>query len=71
VHPTTIEQSRVEWSSDDAVRVWKGSPEFKERMAQVLQHVEEFQSVELGLLATVEDGAVAGLPSTVRQSIDA
>src|SRR5262249_34987919 len=27
------------WDSIDYVRAWKGSPEFKERMARVLQHV--------------------------------
>jgi heme-degrading monooxygenase HmoA len=59
-----------EWSSDDAVRGWKGSPEFKERMAQVLQHVGEFQSTELGLMATADDGAVAGSPSTVHYERD-
>src|SRR5262249_3334948 len=41
-----------DWASEDAVRGWKGSPEFRERMAQVLQHVGEFQSAELGLVAT-------------------
>jgi heme-degrading monooxygenase HmoA len=41
-----------DWASEDAVRSWKGSPEFKERMAQVLQHVGEFQPAELGLVAT-------------------
>jgi heme-degrading monooxygenase HmoA len=41
-----------DWASEDAVRGWKDSPEFKERMAQVLQHVGEFQPAELGLVAT-------------------
>jgi heme-degrading monooxygenase HmoA len=59
-----------EWSSDDAVRDWKGLPEFKERMAQVLQHVGEFRSAELGLLATAEDGVAAGPPSTVHYERD-
>jgi heme-degrading monooxygenase HmoA len=49
-----------DWASWDAVRGWKGSPEFKERMAHVLQHVEVFQPAELGLVVTAEDGAVAG-----------
>lgn len=59
-----------EWSSNDAVRDWKGSPEFKERMAHVLQHVGEFQSAELGLLATAEDGVTAGSPSTLHYARD-
>ena len=52
-----------DWASEDAVRGWKGSPEFKERMAQVLQHVDEFQSAELGLVATA--------PATVHYEKDA
>lgn len=60
-----------DWSSEEAVRSWKGSPEFKERMAQVLQHVGEFQSAELGLLVTVEDGATAAAtPPTIRYEKD-
>jgi heme-degrading monooxygenase HmoA len=54
-----------DWASEDAVRRWKSSPEFKERLAQVLQHVGEFQSTELGIVATAEDGAAARAPSTV------
>ena len=46
-----------DWSSVEEVRGWKSSPEFKERMAQVLQHVTEFQPAELGLVATAGDGA--------------
>jgi len=41
-----------DWSSEDAVRSWKGLPEFKERMAHVLQHVADFKPAELGLVAT-------------------
>ena len=41
-----------DWATEDAVRSWKNSPELKERMAQVLQHVGEFKSVELGLVAS-------------------
>lgn len=62
--------SFADWASEDAVRSWKGSPEFKERMAQVLQHVGEFQSAELGLLATAEDGVTAPTAPTVRYEKD-
>jgi heme-degrading monooxygenase HmoA len=55
-----------DWASEDAVRGWKGSPEFKERMAQVLQHVGEFQSAELGLVAAAE----ADAPRAVRYEKD-
>jgi heme-degrading monooxygenase HmoA len=45
------------WESLDRVKAWKGSPEFKERMARVLQHVDEFHPTELELVATAEDGS--------------
>ena len=48
-----------DWESLDEVKAWKGSPEFRERMAQVLQHVEEFHPTELALVATAEQGGVA------------
>ena len=44
------------WDSLEQVRGWKGSPEFRERMAQVLQHVDEFQPAELTLIASAEHG---------------
>jgi heme-degrading monooxygenase HmoA len=43
------------WESIEQVRGWKSSPEFRERMAQVLQHVDEFQPAELALVASAED----------------
>jgi heme-degrading monooxygenase HmoA len=49
--------SMAPWASTDAVRAWKSSPEFKERMAQVLQHVDEFHPAELDVVATAESGA--------------
>ena len=45
------------WQSIDQVRAWKSSPEFRERMAQVLQHVDAFRPAELEPVAAVEDGA--------------
>jgi heme-degrading monooxygenase HmoA len=41
-----------DWESIEQVRAWKGSPEFRERMARVLQHVDDFQPAELTLVAT-------------------
>jgi heme-degrading monooxygenase HmoA len=46
-----------DWESGETVAAWKMSPEFKERMAQVLQHVGEFKPSELELLATATQGA--------------
>ena len=47
-----------DWENIDRVRAWKSSPEFRERMAQVLQHVDTFRPTELELVAAVEDGAL-------------
>ena len=41
-----------DWESIEQVREWKSSPEFRERMARVLQHVDEFQPAELTLIAS-------------------
>jgi heme-degrading monooxygenase HmoA len=46
------------WESLEQVRAWKSSPEFRERMAQVLQHVDDFQPVELTLIAAAERGTI-------------
>src|SRR5262249_36329637 len=46
-----------EWETIEQVRGWKTSPEFKERMARVLQHVDEFRPAELALVASAEHGA--------------
>jgi hypothetical protein len=46
----------------DAVRSCKSSPEFRERMARVREHVAEFQPDELSLVATASHGAVRVSP---------
>lgn len=57
--------SMAPWATTNAVRAWKSSPEFKERMAQVLQHVAEFNPAELDVVATAEHGASAvALPAS-------
>jgi heme-degrading monooxygenase HmoA len=48
--------SFVEWSDLEAVRGWKGSPEFKERMGQVQEHVDEFAPTEVEIVATCTRG---------------
>jgi quinol monooxygenase YgiN len=45
-----------DWASIEEVRGWKSSSEFRERMAQVLQYVDEFQPAELTLIASATDG---------------
>jgi heme-degrading monooxygenase HmoA len=47
-----------DWQDLERVRAWKSSPEFRERMARVLQHVDDFGPTELELVATAEQGAV-------------
>ena len=47
-----------EWASDDAVRAWKSLPEFRLRIALVLEHVAQFEPSELSLVATARAGAV-------------
>lgn len=44
------------WESEEAVRAWKGGPEFGSRMARVLEHVDDFQATELEVLATARSG---------------
>ena len=47
------------WQTIEAVRAWKSAPEFRERLAQVLQHADGFEPSELELLAAAEAGAAA------------
>lgn len=47
------------WDTPDAVRDWKSSPEFRERISQVQQHVDEFKPTELAVVATAESGVGA------------
>lgn len=45
------------WESIEAIRAWKSSPEFKERMGRVQQHVDKFSPTELELVAAFDKGA--------------
>jgi heme-degrading monooxygenase HmoA len=54
------------WESIEAVREWKSSPEFRERIAHVLQHVGDFHPSELQLVATAEQGVFAEDTTTLR-----
>jgi heme-degrading monooxygenase HmoA len=48
------------WEGTDAVRAWKSSPEFRERMAQVLQYVDDFRPTELDVVAVASPGTSPG-----------
>jgi hypothetical protein len=48
------------WDSIDQVRAWKAAPEFRDRMAEVLVHVDDFQPSELTLVASAERGTTDG-----------
>lgn len=43
--------SMAEWESMEAVRGWKGSREFKERMSRVQRHIDKFAPTELEVVA--------------------
>jgi heme-degrading monooxygenase HmoA len=45
------------WESNESVRAWKSNQEFRERLARVLQYVDEFAPRELEVIAAVEAGA--------------
>ena len=47
------------WDSADQVRAWKSRPEFRERLAQVVQYTDEFNGSELDVVARAADGAGA------------
>ena len=52
--------SFASWANIDLVHAWKGSPEFRERMARVQEHVAEFRPSELELASAVETRLPAG-----------
>ena len=54
--------SFARWENLDAVRAWKGSPDFRERLSRVLRHVEEFEPTELAVTAVAEAGTVDLVP---------
>jgi heme-degrading monooxygenase HmoA len=45
------------WEHADAVHSWKTTPEFRERMAQVMQYVDAFHPTELDVVATGTGGS--------------
>jgi heme-degrading monooxygenase HmoA len=45
------------WESEEAVRAWKSRDEFREGLARVLQHVDDFQPAELEVCVTASTGA--------------
>lgn len=47
------------WEDTDSAHRWKADPEFRNRMAQVQQHVASFNAAELELVAAVGETADA------------
>jgi heme-degrading monooxygenase HmoA len=41
------------WDSAESAHAWKSSPEFRERMGRVQQHVAKFSPAELEIVETV------------------
>jgi heme-degrading monooxygenase HmoA len=64
VRDTSRYMSFGDWSSADAIRQWKTSPEFRERLAHVLQHVSDFRPSELALVATADGGTATAAHTT-------
>ncbi len=48
--------SFMDWESIEAVRGWKDSSEFKERMSRVQQHIDKFAPTELEVVAACKAG---------------
>ncbi|MFO7572236.1 MAG: antibiotic biosynthesis monooxygenase family protein [Gaiellaceae bacterium] len=46
--------SFMAWDDIEAVRAWKGSPEFKPRMARVQAHIDRFAPTELEVVEVVD-----------------
>ncbi len=44
------------WASPELVHSWKADPDFRERMAQVLQYVDDFRPSELDVVASADRG---------------
>src|SRR5215213_768444 len=47
-----------QWDDADAVRDWKASADFKERLVRVVKQAKEFEPTELVTLVTVTGGTV-------------
>ena len=47
------------WETLEAVRGWKGSSEFREQMASVLQHVSDYRPAEYDSVATAHAGVAS------------
>jgi heme-degrading monooxygenase HmoA len=47
-----------QWDDADAIRDWKSSPEFKERIGRVVKQAKEFEPTELVTLVKVTGGTV-------------
>ena len=45
------------WDSADAVQAWKTMPEMQQRLAQVVQYVDDFHNEELVVTVTACDGS--------------
>jgi heme-degrading monooxygenase HmoA len=47
------------WTDEESVRAWKSSPDQREGLAHVLQHVDDFHSEELEVLVSAAGGRTA------------
>ena len=44
------------WADAESVRAWKASPNMREELARVLQHVADFHNEELEVCVSAADG---------------
>jgi heme-degrading monooxygenase HmoA len=55
------------WDSGAQAHAWKANAEFRERMAHVMQHVDEFYATELEVVGSATDGRQALSVSVTNQ----
>jgi heme-degrading monooxygenase HmoA len=52
--------SYAAWATLEAADAWRTSPEMQEQLARVLQHVDDFDSTQLCVVATVDASSELG-----------
>jgi quinol monooxygenase YgiN len=53
------------WDSAEHVRAWKSNPDMPERLAKVLQYVDDFHSSELDVVVAAGPGSAAAVRAGV------
>ena len=53
-----------DWESVEAATAWKNMPDFREKIARVLQHCAEFDSANYAVVAKAEGGSAKTVAAT-------